>query len=130
MIFSPDALDRQERVRVAAVQGTQVWAGPLHVGVMSARDGELPGGGTGLRAGLSISLEGRTDVFVVLAGESVEFPGQGTLTVVAISPPGSVDGVGRLGVVALEFVGAAEAKHEVEQEADRELPGSENGSGR
>lgn len=108
---SVSAPDGAGGFRALAVQGQQIWVGPVHVGVMSAREGELPDGGTGVRAVLQLSTADKTSVRTVVAGETIGFPGLGSLVVAGIVGPGEpaprsddpeADRVDR-GVVGLEF---------------------------
>ncbi|WP_143276240.1 hypothetical protein [Brachybacterium nesterenkovii] len=74
-------------VRAVVVQGTQAQAGPFHVGVMSARVGELPRGGEGLRARLQIGIEGTAArVLVLEPGEGIDVEGIGSLDLLEIFP--------------------------------------------
>lgn len=76
------------RVRAVVVQGTQAQVGPFHVGVMSARTGDLPTGGEGLRARVQIGIEGAAPrVLVLEPGEGIEVEGIGSLDVVDIVEP-------------------------------------------
>lgn len=96
-------------IRVIAVQGQQVWVGPVHVGVLSARVGTLPDGGEGLRAKLQLATPSGVEVRVLLPGDHLEFDGLGSLDVVGITPPEPADGPrpdhggGSRGIVGLEF---------------------------
>lgn len=92
--------------RAVAVQGQQVWVGPVHVGVMSAREGDLPDGSTGLRAKLQLAGPDGVEIRVVVPGDEVHYPGHGVLRVVGIKPPPLLwrtDSAPDRGIVGLEF---------------------------
>lgn len=107
------------------VQGQQLAIGPILVGVMSAREGELPDGGEGLRAKLRIVAPEETLIRVMTPGEELEIPGVGLLYLAELYPPGAdlpgdADPIGR-GVAVLGFApdpGRADSTHEESAPSD------------